>query len=159
MADQKYKEGLLTKARRALGAHPNFVKRDADLPAGTVPTSPANFYKGGTKAAPKGAGSTTPRALAATPRAAPPSTPARGKADLARPKPAPKPTPKPAAPKMTDGQKLRASLRADKGFMDSIKSADPTALKAAAKAAAKATPKTTSKIIRGHDSYKRFMGE
>ena len=150
MADQKYKEGLLTKARRALGAHPNFVKRDADLPAGTVPTSPANFYKGGTKAAPKGAGSTTPSA-----RAAPPSTPARGKADLARPKPAPKP----AAPKMTDGQKLRASLRADKEFMDSIKSADPTTLKAAAKAAAKATPKTTSKIIRGHDSYKRFMGE
>jgi hypothetical protein len=159
MADQKYKEGLLTKARRALGAHPNFVKRDADLPAGTVPTSPANFYKGGTKAAPKGAGSTTPRALAATPRAAPPSTPrtpARGKADLARPKPAPKPAaPRPAAPKMTDGQKLRASLRADKEFMGSIKSADHTA----PKAAAKATPKTASKIIRGHDSYKRFMGE
>ena len=60
---------------------------------------------------------------------------------------------------MTDGQKLRASLRADKEFMGSIKSADPTALKAAAKAAAKATPKTTSKLIRGHDSYKRFMGE
>ena len=104
----------------------------------------------------KGAASTTPRALAATPRA-----PARGKADLARPKPAaPRPAaPRPAAPKMTDGQKLRASLRADKGFMDSIKPAAPAVFKAAAKAAAKAAPKADSKTVRGYDSYKRFVGE
>jgi hypothetical protein len=51
---------------------------------------------------------------------------------------------------MTDGQKLRASLRADKEFMDAARP-KPAAPKAAAK--------TTSKIIRGHDSYKRFMGE
>ena len=60
---------------------------------------------------------------------------------------------------MTDGQKLRASVRADKGFMDSIKPAAPAVLKAAAKAAAKAAPKAGSKTVRGHDSYKRFVGE
>jgi histone H3/H4 len=60
---------------------------------------------------------------------------------------------------MTDGQKLRASLRANKDFMDSIKPAAPAVLKAAAKAAAKAAPKAGSKTVRGYDSYKRFVGE